>query len=155
MNVLMISKALVVGAYQKKLEEIAACEDVNLTVVVPPAWGDTPLERVHTTGYELLVTGIAFNGNFHLHYYPRLRSIVRRTAPDIVHIDEEPYNFATFHAMRLARRAGAKTVVFTWQNLKRAYPPPFNWMERYVLRHADALLVGNAEAREVWQAKGY
>jgi len=151
----MISKALVVGAYQKKLEEIAAFDDITLTVVVPPAWGDTPLERVHTTGYELLVTDIAFNGNFHLHYYPRLKRIIRQTEPDIMHIDEEPYNFATFHAMRLARRAGAKTVVFTWQNLRRAYPPPFNWMERYVLRRADALLVGNAEARDVWQAKGY
>ncbi|MFQ5576172.1 MAG: glycosyltransferase [Anaerolineae bacterium] len=151
----MISKALVVGAYQKKLEEIAAAGDINLTVVVPPAWGQTRLETVHTRGYQLVVTGAAFNGNFHLHYYPRLKKIVAAAAADVIHIDEEPYNLATFHAMRLAKRVNAKTVVFTWQNLKRKYPPPFSWMERYVLKHADALIAGNAEARRVWQAKGY
>ncbi len=155
MNVLMVSKALVVGTYQKKLEEIARHGDINLTVVVPFAWGETALEKAHTEGYTFSITDIAFNGNFHLHYYPRLKRIMAAAAPDVVHIDEEPYNFATFHALRLAQKVGAKTVVFTWQNLNRRYPLPFNWMERYVLHHTDALLVGNAEAQAVWQAKGY
>lgn len=155
MKVLMVSKALVVGAYQKKLEEMARCTDIDLTVVVPPYWGDSRLEKIYTNGYNFLVTDIAFNGNFHSHYYPKLKKIIADLKPDIVHIDEEPYNFATFHAMRLARHAGAKTVVFTWQNINRHYPPPFSWMERYVLNHADALLVGNAEANGVWRAKGY
>ncbi len=154
-SVLMLSKALVVGAYQKKAEEIARFEDVDLTVVVPPAWGNTPLERAHTKGYNLVVSDIAFNGNFHLHYYPKLKQIVAQTQPDIIHIDEEPYNLATFQAMKLAQKIGAKTLVFTWQNLKRRYPPPFSWLEKYVLRHTDALLVGNAGAAEVWPAKGY
>ena len=154
MKVLMISKALVVGAYQKKLEELANL-DVELTVVVPPCWGDTLLEPAHTCGYELIVSDIAFNGNFHLHYYPKLRRIIAQKPFDIVHIDEEPYNFATFHAMRLARKHRARTVVFTWQNLNRSYPPPFSWMERYVIWQADVMLVGNSEARKVWQAKGY
>jgi len=151
----MLSKALVVGAYQKKAEEIARFEDIDLTVVAPPVWGDTPLEQAHTQGYNLVVSDIAFNGNFHLHYYPNLKQIVAQTQPDIIHIDEEPYNLATFQAMKLARKSGAKTLVFTWQNLKRRYPPPFSWMEKYVLRHTDALLVGNAGAAEVWPAKGY
>ena len=40
LRVLMISKACIVGAYQKKLEEIAKLPDVELTVVVPPYWRD-------------------------------------------------------------------------------------------------------------------
>lgn len=159
MKVLMLSKACIVGAYQKKLEEMAAINGVDLTVVVPPSWDDprtpTRLEQVHTRGYCMEVTRIAFNGNYHLHFYPRLRQIVHRVQPDVFHIDEEPYNLATFQAMRLARRAGAKTVVFSWQNLYRRYPPPFSWMEQYVLARADALLVGNEEAGRVWQRKGY
>ena len=39
MRVVMVSKALVVGAYQRKAEEIAA-RGVDLTVLIPPAWGD-------------------------------------------------------------------------------------------------------------------
>ncbi len=159
MNVLMLSKACIVGAYQKKLEEIATFDDVNLTVVVPPSWDDahhrTLLERTHTNGYEMIVTDIAFNGHYHLHFYPKLRKIVRQVRPDIFHIDEEPYNLATFQAMWLARSVKARTVVFSWQNLLRHYPPPFNLMERYVLNHTDALLVGNSEAAKVWQGKGY
>ncbi len=155
MNVLMISKALVAGAYQKKLEEIAAHDDVNLSVVVPPAWGTQRLERAHTEGYRLIVSDIRFNGNFHLHFYPKLKHIIAETAPDVIHIDEEPYNFATFHALKLARKHGAKTVVFSWQNINRQYPPPFGWMEKYVLSHTDGLIVGNAEAQSVWRKKGY
>ena len=50
---------------------------------------------------------------------------------------------------------GVRTLFFTWQNLHRRYPPPFAWMERYVLRHADAAIAGNQEAAEVLRAKGY
>jgi glycosyltransferase involved in cell wall biosynthesis len=159
MKVLMLSKACVVGAYQKKLEEIARHDGVDLTVVVPPEWRDERgvlrLERAHTTGYDLHVQPIALNGQFHLHFYPGLGRVVRQVQPDVVHIEEEPYNLATFQAMRAARRVGARTVVFTWQNLQRRYPPPFAWMEAYVLAHTDALLAGNAEGVEVWRAKGY
>jgi len=159
MKILILSKACVVGAYQKKLEEIARHDDVELTVVVPPKWQDErgalQLERVHTTGYDLRIEPIALNGHFHLHYYPTLRRVMREVQPDVVHIDEEPYNLATFWAIRAARRSGARTVVFTWQNLQRRYPPPFRWMESYVLSRTDVLLAGNAEGVDVWRAKGY
>jgi glycosyltransferase involved in cell wall biosynthesis len=155
----MISKACVSGVYQTKLEALARLPDVELTVAVPPSWrderGKLDLERVHTAGYDLLATPIALNGHFHLHFYPRLGELIRRFRPQIVHIDEEPYNLATFQAMRLARRAGARTLFFTWQNLVRRYPPPFRWIESYNLRHADYALAGNREAETVLQAKGY
>jgi glycosyltransferase involved in cell wall biosynthesis len=155
----MISKACLVGAYQRKLEEIAARPDIDLTVIVPPAWrderGTLALERAHTEGYRLLVEPIAFNGRFHWHYYPRLAARIAETQPDIVHVDEEPYNLATWHALRLARRAGALALFFTWQNLERRYPPPHAWMERWVLRHAACGIAGTEEAAAVWRAKGY
>lgn len=159
MRVLMVSKACVVGAYQRKLEEIGRHEDVDLTVVVPPAWREAgrpiTLERQYTQGYQLVVEPMALNGRFHLHFYPGLGRRIRELRPDIIHIDEEPYNLATFQAMWLGRRAGAATLFFTWQNLCRRYPAPFSWIERYVLRHADAAMAGNQEAVQVLQAKGY
>lgn len=155
----MLSKACIVGAYQKKLEEIAAIPDVDLTVVVPPAWNDPhgkiTLEKAYLNGYEMIVTDMAFNGHFHIHFYPQLKHIVRRIRPDVFHIDEEPYNLATFQAMRLSEQIGARSVVFSWQNLYRWYPPPFSFLERYVLNRTNALIVGNDEAKGVWQRKGY
>jgi glycosyltransferase involved in cell wall biosynthesis len=159
MRVLMLSKACLVGAYQTKLEEIARHDDVELLVIVPPVWldsaGPVTLERSHTEGYRLLADPIRFNGHFHLHYYPRLKQRLAEFRPDIVHIDEEPYNLATWLAMKQAKAVGAKTLFFSWQNLQRGYPFPFSFMEKQVLAGVDAAIMGNQEAVTVWQAKGY
>lgn len=155
----MVSKACLVGAYQKKLEELARLPGMELTVAVPPYWRDErgrmELERQHTEGYELVVEPMALNGHFHLHFYPHLGRLMQQVRPHLVHIDEEPYNLATAHALWLARRAGARCLFFSWQNIRRRYPLPFRLLERYVLGGVDYGLVGNREAVQVWRAKGY
>jgi glycosyltransferase involved in cell wall biosynthesis len=160
MRVLMISKALVAGTSQRKLEELAKCPGVELTLVTPPHWQSDEgskrvLERLYTSGYRMIVTPMALNGNFHLHYYPRLGKIMREVRPEIVHIDEEPYNFATFQAARLAHKIKARSLFFTWQNLYRNYPLPFRQMELYNYRHVRAALAGNREAADILKRKGY
>ncbi len=157
-RVLMLSKACIVGIYQRKLEAIAQ-HKIDLLTLVPPSWkderGETRLERVYTTGYHLEMTPIRFNGNFHLHHYPELGRAIRDFKPDIVHIDEEPYNLATWQALHEAQRIGAKTLFFSWQNINRRYPPPFQWGEHWTLRQVDYAIVGTDSAAEVWRAKGY
>jgi glycosyltransferase involved in cell wall biosynthesis len=157
MRALMLSKALVVGAYQTKLEELAQLPGLELTVIVPPYWQEgaqrLPLERAHTTGYELVVLPMVLSGHYHLHYYPGLGDVVRRVQPDIFHIDEEPYNLATTQATRLGRQHGARCIFFTWQNLYR--PQVWNLAERYTLAHADAAIAGNQEASTVLRRKGF
>lgn len=155
----MLSKALVVGAYQRKLEEIARQPDVELTCIVPPTWRqdgrDLALERAYTRGYELQVAPIRWNGSFHLFHFPDLDRRLARLRPEVVHVDEEPYNLATFLAFRAAQRIGARPLFFTWQNLLRRYPPPFSWLERRVLRQAAYAIAGNAEAAAVLRQKDY
>lgn len=158
MKVLMLSKACVVGAYQRKLEEIAA-HGVDLTVVVPPQWEDSrgiiPLERKFVTGYRLVVAPIRFNGHFHIHYYPILPQLLRDCRPDILHVDEEPWDLVAYHAVRHAVAVGARPLFFTWQNLLRRYPPPFSWFERSVFAHCAHAIAGNTDAVNVLRAKGY
>ncbi len=158
MRVLMISKACVVSVYRRKLEEMSRL-GISLTVVVPPGWRDErgwlPLEDGHTRGYSLRVTPMAFNGSFHLHYYPRLWQVMCQERPDIVHVDEEAYNLATWHAVWLAGRLKARSLFFSWQNLHRRYPPPFCWGERYVYRHVDGAIAGSREVLQVLRDKGY
>ena len=160
MRVLMISKALVTGVYQKKLEELATMPGMELLAIVPPFWiegrvGKLPLTRMFTDGYELAVEEMRFNGHHHAHFYPGLAKHVRRFRPDIVHIDEEPYNVVAVQATRLARSVGAKTLFFTWQNLDRRYPPPFSLFERYCYRAAGVALAGNEDAVQVLRRKGF
>jgi glycosyltransferase involved in cell wall biosynthesis len=154
----MISKACVVGTYQRKLEEIAHL-GVDLLVIVPPYWiessGKIPLERAYLEGYRMAVEPLRFNGKFHWNYFPTLGQHIRAFRPDIVHIDEEPYNLAAWHALRLSRRAGARALFFSWQNIRRRYPPPFSLGEAWTLRKVDYAIMGTQSAAEVWQAKGY
>src|SRR5688500_4559535 len=100
MRVLMISKPMIAAAYRTKLEAIARHPDVELTVVVPPFWLDdagrkAPLEPGHTEGYDLRVESMAFNGHFHYHFYPTLHRVFGDVKPELLHMDEEPYNLAT------------------------------------------------------------
>ena len=159
LRVLMISKACVSGMYQRKLEELARLPNVDLHVVVPPYWREGHkrliLERMYTAGYRLHVLPMAFNGNFHLHFYPSLGGVFDQVTPQVVHIDEEPYNLATFQAMHLSRQRGTRAVFFTWQNLLRRYPLPFSSLERYNLTHSTYAIAGNQEAAQVLRAKGY
>ncbi len=155
----MVSKALVMGAYQRKLEELAQLPDIELTAVVPPFWreagGAAILDRAHTSGYQLLVTPPALNGQFHLHFYPQLNRLLKQLRPEILHMDEEPYNLATWHALKAAGDAGARSLFFTWQNLERRYPWPFAQLEQVNYRRAAYAIAGNQSAAGVLRAKGY
>ena len=156
----MLSKALVVGAYQKKAEELAALPGVELTVAVPPVWrepgvGDQVLERRFVLGYQLAVLPIWLNGRHHVHFYPAIARLLAHVRPDVFHIDEESFNFATYQAMRAGVRFGARCCFYNWATVDRRYPPPFGWFEQYAFRHAAHAIAGVQEAAEIMRRHGY
>ena len=159
MRIVMVSKALVMGAYQRKLEELAKLPDIELIAVAPPVWreagGAVLLDRAHTSGYRMIVADPALNGQFHLHFYPEMRRLLDELRPDILHMDEEPYNLATWHTLRAAESVGARSLFFTWQNLERRYPWPFARFEQINYQRAAYAIAGNQAAATVLRAKGY
>jgi glycosyltransferase involved in cell wall biosynthesis len=160
MRILMLSKALVVGAYQKKAEELAALPGVELTVAVPPSWrepgvSEQSLERRFVRGYRLVVLPICFNGRHHIHFYRALERLVGRVRPHVFHIDEESLNFATYQAMRAGVCHGARCCFYNWATVDRRYPPPFSWFERYTFRHAAHAIAGAQEAADIIRRHGY
>jgi glycosyltransferase involved in cell wall biosynthesis len=158
-RVVMVSKALAVGAYQRKLEEIARLPGVELTAIVPSEWrdrrGHVRLEHAHISGYEMIAAPLRLNGQYHLHFYPTLGRLLKQLRPDILHMDEEPYNLATWHALRLGEAVGARSLFFTWQNLNRRYPWPFRTFEVANYRRVAYAIAGNRAAVDVLHAKGY
>jgi glycosyltransferase involved in cell wall biosynthesis len=158
MRVVMVSKALVVGAFQRKGEELARL-GVDLTVLVPPVWRDSRgVQRavpVFTQGYTYRTIPCALAGNFHLHFYPTLARELAALRPHVLHMDEEPYNLATWQALRAAGRQHIPALFFTWQNLKRRYPPPFSNWEQANYRRAAIAIAGSSAAAEVLRRKGY
>lgn len=154
-RVLMVSKALVSGAYHKKLEELSGL-GVDLHLIVPRMWGTQPLEVEKSGSYAIHPAKIYLNGKPHFHWYASaLERILCDEEPDILHIDEEHYSFVTFQAMRLAEHYGVKTLFFTWQNIYKSYPFPFSAIERFNFSRASAALAGSEEAKEVLRKKGF
>ena len=155
---MMVSKALIVSAYHGKLVALAAQPDLELLAISPYAWRGPgyrqAAEPVRPLGYELVHSRIWLDGHYHLYLFPSLGRLVRRFKPDVLHIDEEPYNVATWHACRIANSVGARCVFFAWQNIVRRYPPPFSWIEGYVYAHSDGV-AGTAEAANVLRRKGF
>ncbi len=155
----MVTKALVVGTYQRKAEELARLPGMELTVAVPPFWLQDghriALERSYTAGYDLVTLPMALNGHYHTHFYRHLGALIDRVRPEVLHNDEEHYNVATFQGMRLAVRRGIPALFFAWQNIPRSYPPPFSLLERYNLRHAAYAIAGNRDAATILRGKGY
>ncbi len=155
---LIVSKALVVGAYRRKLDELARL-GIEVVAVVPSEWREgrsvQRFEPGDDANYRLIVSPVRFNGHFHLHSYPHLGDIIQQVRPDLIHLDEEPFNFATFLGAAHARRSGIPSLFFTWQNISRRYPFPFSDMERAVYRWAAHALAGSEDAARVLRHKGY
>jgi len=147
----MVSKALVVGAYHAKLRELANL-GVDLTLVVPPRWGRQELEVREAAEYKIRVMPCLLSGHNHFHFY---RTQVGPIDSDIVHLDEEPWSLVSYQFMRACVIQHRPALFFTWQNIYKRYPPPFNYFERFTFKHARAAIAGNDEAREVLVARRF
>jgi len=154
MNALMISKALVVGAYHGKLRELARL-GVTLSLVVPSDWHGVAPECTQASEYEIVQLKCIFSGRNHFHFYPALGRMFRGRHWDIVHVDEEPFSLVTFQAMRLCAARDNRALFFTWQNLFKKYPLPFQMIERHNFDVAQAAVAGSAEAEQILRRRGF
>src|SRR5205807_1754368 len=68
-------------------------------------------------------------------YGRRLRQILHNSW-DLVHCWEEPYVFPGFQVSWWTPRH-IPFVFWTYQNLLKWYPPPFNWLERYCVHRCS------------------
>jgi hypothetical protein len=116
----MVSKASAVAAHRGKLAALAKL-GVDLTVVVPPRWGNQPLEMTEGDYYKLRVLRCWLTPYNHFHFYPA------RIGPidaDLVYLEEEPWSLVTHQFMRVCVGADKPAIFVTWQNIYKNYPPP-------------------------------
>jgi len=151
MKVLIVSKASTVAVHRGKLRELARL-GVDITVIVPPRWGNQPLEVTGEEGYKLRVLPCWFTPYNHFHFYPA------RVGPidaDVVYLEEEPWSLVTHQFMRLCVKAQKPTIFMSFQNIYKNYPPPFDFFERYTFTHAAAAVPGTPEVLQILRAKGF
>lgn len=99
---------------------------------------------------------IGFANSIPLHFYPSmLRPMMRRFAPDVLYVEEEPYAVSAWQAFHASRGMRMKRIVYSAQNIVKRYPLPVRWMERYVYQRAQAAAVVSAEVGDTLMRKGY
>jgi len=163
MKLLILTRALAQFATaQNKFREISRL-GADLTVVSPARWAGTDREllRVRADGYEVRLhkcwvssTRSIRWGN-HLYFYPGISRIIGGETWDLVLIDEEPFNLATYHSLRASFKRRIPTIFTTYQNIDKSYPPPFNFFERYVFEHASGAIAFNSESLDVLRRRGF
>lgn len=127
-----------------------------LTILRPARWPWYATEPRHgVPGATVIELPVHFPGHHHFHVYRGLRGALRRTAPELLYIDQEPWTVSTAHAAWVAARESCPVVCFTWQNLMKRYPPPFRALERSVHRRATMIIAGNEDAAAVLRQRGY
>jgi glycosyltransferase involved in cell wall biosynthesis len=152
MRVLYVSKALATAAYRDKLHSLAAHVDVR--AVMPEEWRPA-VESPECLDSVIRPEPVLFGGHNHLHVYRRPSRFLEDPRPDLVHIDEEPYSAVTSQLLRHCLRRRLVALFFTWQNVKKRLPPPFDAMRRFALRRASGAIAGGERAAEVLKQLGY
>jgi glycosyltransferase involved in cell wall biosynthesis len=160
MRIALISKTFVADAAQRQLEFLAQQPGVELTLITPRAWrmddGRTwTFTPRYTRGYQARPLELRFNGHYHHYAYLGLERLINELRPDLLHIDEEPYNYAGFQAQRIATAQRAPTIFVALQSIYRRYPPPYSLFEQYNYRRTAHIISVNSDVETVIRRKGY
>jgi glycosyltransferase involved in cell wall biosynthesis len=150
---------------QPKAAQLARMGDIDLMVLTPRrfnhfgVWKDveTPVDDAFQFAPHKVMWGWLGPAQNYLHWYPSLAGILRDFQPDIIDLWEEPWALVSAHACWLRNRIlpHARVLMETEQNISKAWPPPFRWLEAYTIRNATFAVGRSAGAVEVLRGKGY
>lgn len=159
-RVLRVYHSAVVTAWRQRNAALGD-EGVEATVVSPARWNEggasvdlvvgpaERVERVPTVGRHPFL--------FVYRPFSLWRALRRNRWVDAIDIHEEPAALATIETLILARLAGcrAPVVCYSAQNLLKRYPPPFRWIEGWVLDRVSAVHSCNDDVESVLRTKEF
>lgn len=164
LKVLVAGHSLVNPLNRARIDALSAQDDLELSVLTPLEWtgrhGETYdlADAPSHPGYRLLPHRVHFRGDNQQHLYlygMGLDRLVAQAAPDLLHIEEEPYSAVTFQLALLAAWRRIPFVITSFQNLVKTHPIPFRWMQSYVLSRAKAALAGSPATEAMLRARGF
>jgi glycosyltransferase involved in cell wall biosynthesis len=159
-RLLTIGHSYVVTLNRRLADEMAreGRDRWRVTAAAPASYagdlGRIPLERSGEDACEVVPLPVHLDRSPHLMMYGRLAPLMMQPW-DVVHCWEEPYVMAAAQIATAAPRSAA-FVFSTFQNLAKSYPPPFNWIERRVLRRSNGWIAFGETTHDAQQARmGY
>lgn len=160
-RVLRIYHSAVVDEYRQREALLRSEHGYEVQLVCPPAWseGGSVVTASRETAFPVHVIDVRGRQHPILFWYAQqvLRRVLREFQPHIVDLQEEPYSLAVTMALRAIRMEvpTARVCVYTAQNIRKRYPPPFAQLERRAMASVDAAYPCSTEAGEVLRAKGF
>ena len=157
MKILLISHSSVLKSHQQKLAILAEKHGHDITLVTPPFWPEGGVKITPYTGYTAIryLTGKVWFPKKTVHIYLDAETILKKTNPELVYIEEEPFDFACYEFISAAVKAGKKAVFFTWENIKRGHNLIYTYFNNFCVANASGAVAGNAEAKDILTARGF
>jgi glycosyltransferase involved in cell wall biosynthesis len=160
LKVLRISHSGSVTAYRERERQLIANFPVEVKLIIPERWQHLGGDNSEITeNFEIAKARTYGTGNIPLFAYeiPLIARYLKEFRPDLVDIHEEPYSVSCFQVMQLVNRIlpSAACVFYSAQNIKKRYPLPFSWTERYVYRHSVGAYPCSTGVKDVLLAKGF
>lgn len=160
MRVLRVSHSAVVDEWRGRERALEAA-GVDVALLSARRWhaGGTEVALEPREGEQ--VAGVRTIGRHPALFVYDPRPIWRALGEprDVLDIHEEPFALATAEVLLLrALRRGARrtpVVLYTAQNIRKRYPVPFRWLERWALRVASGISACNIEAARIAEDKGF
>lgn len=165
-RVLLIShSSMVPNEGQQRAQRLGELAGIQLSVLVPDRWNEygqwrTAKEPVNPS-YHFRIGRVRWPwmgpAQWYLHYYPKLKTILREIKPDIIDIWEEPWGLVSAHTCWLRNMLvpSAKIVSETEANINRTHPFPFTSLRNYTMRNTHYFVARQNEGVAVLRARGY
>ncbi len=161
MKLLVVSHSCATAANQRLYVELEAALGAPITLAIPAQWRDefgNHLDEAPCPGLRgrVLKVPVLANGNIIFHTYRKAwRRFLREERFDAIYLNHEPYALATAQLCFAARGLPAAFGFYSCQNIAKAYPPPFRWLEGYVYRRSRFAFPITPAVAEVLRAKGF
>lgn len=162
MKLLVVSHACITPVNQSFYAAVAEETGCDITLIVPATWtteysATAEVVRWHAFKGTIRSIPVWKPGNIPLHVYKTtMIAVLRAERPDAIYVHHEPYGLATVQ-IYLANRMVDRCPIgfYTAQNIYKTYPPPFGWLEHYVLKTSAFCFPVTDGALEVLRRKKY
>jgi glycosyltransferase involved in cell wall biosynthesis len=162
MKLLVVSHSCTNAIAQKFYAEVERQTGWHITIVTPSNWSDeygNALVPKRWSSYkgQLKNFPVWASGNIPLHTYQAIfTNLLKGLEPDFIFVHQEPYAIAAFQIYLANQLSIRKPIgIYSWQNIFKKYPFPFNQMEKWVLRNSTVVFPGTQRIEEVMRQKGY
>jgi glycosyltransferase involved in cell wall biosynthesis len=161
-RILIIGHTYTVSSNRDKIRRLARQGDFEIHCLVPLQWAHQTagLQVFQRTAedkdYSLYALPVFRSGNNKRFLFRGILGVLTKVKPDIIHLDEEPFNRVTFQIVLLTRLffKGTRIILFTWENIYKRFKIHYRLIEQYNITRADLIICGNREARAVMEKKG-